>query len=124
MTYAGSQYADEKLQELSSADIFVFPTNYPNECFPLVLLEAMQFALPIVTTDVGGINDIISNGVNGITVPVNDPEKLATAIEEFLLDPKWRYDMGKNGKRIFSERYNISQFEKNIFSIFTSATTI
>jgi glycosyltransferase involved in cell wall biosynthesis len=48
--------------------IFVFPTFYYYECFPLVLLEAMQHALPVISTDEGGIPDIAETGITGYIV--------------------------------------------------------
>ena len=46
VTYLGKKYGDDKYEIFQSSDIFVFPTFYHNECFPLVLLEAMMFGLP------------------------------------------------------------------------------
>ena len=47
---------------LQTADIFVFPTFYFNECFPLVIIEAMMNGLPVISTDEGGIRDEVKDG--------------------------------------------------------------
>lgn len=51
--YQGKMFGKEKSGLLQKADVFVFPTYYDNECFPVVLLEAMQHKLPVVTTNEG-----------------------------------------------------------------------
>ena len=63
----GRKYGEEKERLFRESDIFVFPTYYDIECFPLVLLEAMQYGLPCVNTDEGGIRDIVVND-SGFTV--------------------------------------------------------
>ncbi len=67
--YHGPKYGEEKLAYFAQSDVFVFPTFYYNECFPLVLLEAMQWRLPLVSSDEGGIPDIVQNGENGFVCP-------------------------------------------------------
>ncbi len=66
--YLGSQYGNHKKNIFKSSDIFVFPSFYHNECFPIVLIEAMMFELPVISTDEGGISDIIKNGYTGFIV--------------------------------------------------------
>ena len=66
--YLGKKYGEEKNEEYAKSDIFVFPTFYPNECFPLVLLEAMQQGLPCISTNEGGIASIIDDGKTGFLV--------------------------------------------------------
>ena len=58
----GAKYNDEKDTFLQKADVFVFPTYYNNECFPLVLLEAMEQGIPCISTNEGGIPAIIEDG--------------------------------------------------------------
>jgi glycosyltransferase involved in cell wall biosynthesis len=70
--YIGKKYNEEKKKAFEEADIFVFPTYYSNECFPLVLLEAISHSLPVVSTLEGGIPDIIEDGVKWI---LNSTEK-------------------------------------------------
>ena len=59
MEYVGPKYGKDKEYYWNNADIFVLPTCF--ECFPLVVIEAMQHKLPIVSTDEGGIVDIVDN---------------------------------------------------------------
>lgn len=71
--YLGKKYGEEKNEKYAKSDIFVFPTFYPNECFPLVLLEAMQQGLPCISTNEGGIASIIDDGKTGFLVEKQNP---------------------------------------------------
>ena len=112
--YHGPKYGDEKKIFFSNADIFVFPTYYYNECFPLVLLEAMQYKIPIITSNEGGIPDIIINGENGFVCKRKDAMSTADAIEKLLKSKELRVGMGKNGYKLFKDKFIIEVFNKNI----------
>ncbi len=117
--YLGPKYGEEKVKIMASADIFAFPTY--KEAFPLVLLEAMQNGLPIVSTFEGAIPEIIDNGQNGFLVNPENPEELAEKIEILLKDRNLRIKMGGNGKKKFLKKYTAGIFEKNLEQIFDKA---
>lgn len=112
--YHGRKYGKEKDTFLRMAEMFVFPTYYFNECFPLVILEAMMYGLPVITTDEGGIRDEVKDGINGFVVKPQDATALANAIQRILEDEKARKAMGTEGRRMFKERFTIECFENNI----------
>jgi glycosyltransferase involved in cell wall biosynthesis len=113
----GRQLGKEKYALLKSADIFVFPTFYHNECFPLVNLEAMQFSLPIVTTSVGGIPDMVLDGETGFVIAPNDPVALAEKLELLISKPELRLKMGNAGRKRFERFFTMRQFEQNMVNI-------
>ena len=112
--YHGRKYGSEKEHYFTDADIFVFPTYYGNECFPLVLLEAMQHSLPCITTSEGGIPDMVQDGVNGIICERQNAESLAAAIEKLLLNPELRKQMGQKGYEIYHQKFTLDKFESNL----------
>lgn len=112
--YLGKKYGEEKNEEYAKSDIFVFPTFYPNECFPLVLLEAMQQGLPCISTNEGGIASIIDDGKTGFLVEKQNPVQLADMIEMLLKDRELREDMGIVGKEKFEQEFTLSKFEERI----------
>lgn len=111
----GAKYGDEKLFYFNNADVFVFPTY--NETFGLVNLEAMQFGLPIVASDEGGIPDIVINGETGFLTPKKDAEKLAEKIEILIRHPELRAKMGVASKKRFYELYTLDKFECRLINI-------
>ena len=118
--YHGKRYGAEKNTFFKNADMFVFPTFYNNECFPLVLLEAMQYGLPIITTDEGGIPDIVKDGENGLICEKKNPEDLANAIEKLLKDNNLRSRMGQNGYQRYRDYFTLQSFEKRLVHILQS----
>lgn len=114
VVYAGRRYGDEKIREFAGADVFVFPTSYINETFGLVLLEAMQQAVPVISTREGGIPDIVEDGVNGFVVDAGDAPRLADAIAALLLDPEKARSFGESGYMKYCEQYTLAAFEKNL----------
>lgn len=117
VTYLGKKYADCKYDILKSSYCLIFPTFYENECFPLVLLEAMMFKLPVISTDEGGISDIIKNGHTGFIVDKKNPHQLADKINWLLNNPQKASLMGKKGQDYFFKNYTLQVFENRLFNI-------
>ena len=117
VVYVGKKYGDEKKEFFEKADMFVFPTYYHNEAFPLVNIEAMEYKLPIVTTDEGGIPDMVVNGENGLICERKNPAALAEAIEVLLKDKKLRIKMGECGYKKFKSEFTLDVFEKRFVGI-------
>lgn len=113
--YHGRLYGEEKERLLRQADVFVHPTL--NDCFPLVLLEAMQHALPIIATPVGAIPDMVEDGVTGLIIPEQDAEALAEAMQSFIEHPERISGMGEAARERFTRQYTVSQFEHQLIQI-------
>lgn len=117
VVYHGRKYGNDKEAFLNAADMFVFPTFYHNECFPLVLLEAMQHHLPCVSTTEGGIPGIIDDGKTGFLVPKHDAETLAEKIQTLLSDADLRQRMGEAGREKYEKEFTLEVFEKRMAEI-------
>ncbi len=115
VVYHGPKYGEEKTAFFSNAVFFVQPTL--NDCFPLTLLEAMQYKLPIVSTREGAIPDIVTDEKNGFVCKREDAVGTAIAIETLLNDKNIRIQMGENGFKIFKEKFTLEKFNKNIARI-------
>ncbi|MCP4970710.1 MAG: glycosyltransferase family 4 protein [Arcobacter sp.] len=115
--YLGKKYGIDKDAVFRRADIFAFPTQYPNECFPLVLIEALQYSLPIVTTSEGGIEDIVEDTKNGYIVEKGNPTDLAQKLEALIESQPLRLEMGENGHKMFKENYTVDTFENTLCNI-------
>lgn len=108
--YKGKKYGYEKACSFASSDMFVLPSK--NEAFPLTILEAMEYKLPIITSNVGGIPDMVEDGINGFVIPKQDADALANAMEQLLVNFEIREQMGKAGRKKFEEQFTEEQFEK------------
>ncbi|HEY5152980.1 MAG TPA: glycosyltransferase family 4 protein [Candidatus Saccharimonadales bacterium] len=96
----------------NGADIFVMPNiTVPGdiEGFGLVLLEASVCALPVVAADTEGIKDAVTDGRNGVLVPVRDAATFAAQIKRFLDDPDYATQFGKNSRLFTLENYQWSK---------------
>lgn len=87
------------------ADAFVFPTYYLHEAQPLCIIEAMSAGAPIVTTNKGGIPNLVRDGVEGFVVPAQHPGAIAAAVRRLTDDQTW-LSTSRNARRRFVERYH------------------
>ena len=113
----GAKYREEKELFLKQADLFIFPTYYHNECFPLVLLEAMEQGLPCISTNEGGIPGIIEEGKTGFIVEKHSPQQLAEKIEYLIDHPMICAKMGKAGKEKFQREFTLEKFQNRMKDI-------
>lgn len=81
----------------AAADVFSLPTHA--DSFAMVNLEAMGCGTPVVTTDLEGIKTYLTPGENGVVVPPESPNALATALGELLADPERRRELGSQARR-------------------------
>ena len=116
--YKGCMYGDDKTQELKKADLFVHPTH--DDCFPLVLLEAMAHGLPCVSTNEGAIANIIDNGKTGLIVEKGNPQNLADTIEVLLNNETLRNRMGAEGRKKYEREYTLEHFEQRFVQCLNS----
>ena len=112
--YLGRKYGREKDAYFKQTDVFVLPSF--NEAFPLVNIEAMEYKLPIVSTNVGGIPDEVVDGVNGYIIKDNKSKSLADALSTLLGDASLRQNMGEAGYQRFKEKFTESCFENQMIS--------
>lgn len=109
--YLGKKEDEEKHRILASTDIFVHPTF--NDCQPLVLLEAMQHSLPIISTFEGAIPDLVEDGITGFLVQKRDSQALADKLELLISNHELCKKMGEAGHKKFLECYTLDKFERN-----------
>ncbi|MBN1201076.1 MAG: glycosyltransferase family 1 protein [Anaerolineae bacterium] len=98
--FMGYLRGEELSSAFASADVFVFPSAM--ETFGLVLIEAMASGLPVVTSRVGGVEDMVTPGVNGYSFHVGDVRGMIDGIRAVMSMPSKRKIMGRNA-RMFAE---------------------
>jgi glycosyltransferase involved in cell wall biosynthesis len=97
-------FPDEKLPDLyATSDIFVLPALYEN--FPFAILEAQATGLPVISTRVGGIPELITNNENGLLVDPADSEQLTEATLTLLQNPHFAEKLGRSGRKLVEEKF-------------------
>lgn len=105
VTFTGRLDTPSSILEISQ--LFVLSSRY--EGFPNALTEAMAMGLPVISTDCPtGPREIIQNGINGLLVPPQDPNALATAMQRLMADPSERARLGHEAEQII-ERYSLER---------------
>jgi glycosyltransferase involved in cell wall biosynthesis/ribosomal protein S18 acetylase RimI-like enzyme len=89
---------------MGAMDVFVLPSW--REGVPRSAIEAAAAGLPLVVTDIRGCREVVRDGIEGILVPVRDPERLAAAIDRLVSDPKLRAQMGTAARRRAEDRFD------------------
>ena len=113
----GSKTGNQKNVFFESSKIFVHPTL--NDAFPLVILEALQYGLPIISTYEGAIPEIIDENT-GVLLPKNEPKILADAIVKMLNNKTDLIAMSANCHSKFTEQFSFEHFDNNVNVIFQS----
>lgn len=84
-------YRDDAVRLMAGCDVFVLASRY--EGLPVALMEALVLGLPVVATEVGGVPELVTHGVEGLLVPPGRSDLLADAIEKLVRDPGLRRTM-------------------------------
>jgi len=97
-------------------DIFVLSSYLEGLCTSL--MDAMVMRKAIVATNVGGIPEVVKDGVNGILVPPKNPEKLAEAILTLRHNDELRKNMGNAGRNIVEEKFSSARMVLNVEKVY------
>ncbi len=92
---------------IKSMDVFVLTSNH--EGLPMALLEAMLVKTPLVCTAVGGMGEVIEDGVNGMLVPPSNSNKLAESLVRIYEDRDLAGKFAENGRKVIEEKYSLSE---------------
>jgi glycosyltransferase involved in cell wall biosynthesis len=117
--FAGSVPYDSLPGRYADADVYALTSHA--EGMPLVVLEAMATGLPILATDVQGMDELVADGVNGWRFPVNDAEGLAARLAELIADPVRRESFGR-ASRERVQKYAWSNVAEAYLELLTDAS--
>jgi glycosyltransferase involved in cell wall biosynthesis len=101
-------YRSDLLNVFRSLDVFAIP-SVEGDTIPQVLMQALAMGLPVVSTTVGSIPDVVLEGATGFVVPPRDAVALAERIEVLLNDRELRRRMGINGRVLVERSYSIDR---------------
>lgn len=111
----GPLYDKDKWAVFNEASIFLYPSF--EDCFPLVLLEALSYGLPIISTNEGAICDIVDEGSNGFISDIRDTEKFVESIVKFYNHPQLLQEFSNNARMKFEDCFTEIHFIKGFTEI-------
>jgi len=97
----------EVIERLRAADVLLHPSV--SEGLPTVLVEALACGLPVVATDVGGVSELVTDGVEGFVIPPRDPAAIADALATLWRDPALRARMGAAGRQTVLDLFTLER---------------
>lgn len=109
--------AEQRNTLFASADILVLPSL--SEGLPMSVLEAMSWGLPVITSPVGGIPEVVQHGFNGLLVPPTDIPAISQAMQELIENEPLRLQMGANA-RSSVEHLDITHYWQKLYQIYES----
>jgi len=105
-------------QLLSTLDVLVVPSLL--EGFPMITLEAMAMATPVVASRIHGITEQIVDGKEGILIPPRDPEALATAVQRLITDKQFGVNLGTAARRKVESSFSIAKMVNETEQVYSS----
>ena len=104
---------------LKNCDILVQPSIF-REGLGMAIIEGMCLGKPVIASNIGGIPEVVDNGVNGYLIPPGDYESLIAMLEKLIQNRKLRKKMGKKGRKKYEKYFNACEMIKTIEELYNS----
>ncbi len=101
---------------LGASSVIVLPSR--SEGLPVVLLESLALARPVVASAVGGIRDVVRDGVTGLLIPPDDPQALATGLRRLLADAELASRLGAAGQAYIEQHCSPKRAAHRLASVY------
>lgn len=119
---AGPMTQSQIALRLAQATIFALPCTREEgggmDNLPTVIMEAMAAGLPVISTPLAGVPEMVETGVNGLLVPEHDPPATAAAIEYLIANPEQARRFGDRGREIAREKFSIETSAQALRALF------
>ena len=123
----GERDGEDVLRAYQRADVFALTplvtADGDRDGVPNVIVEAMACGLPVVTTDAGGIAEIVEHGVNGLLAQPGDVPAIARHLAELIGDASRRRTLGEAGRRTVEEGFDVRSAAHELSGVFAGAAT-
>jgi colanic acid/amylovoran biosynthesis glycosyltransferase len=123
----GPKTQDEIAKHLANATVFVLPSVRDAlggmDNLPTVIMEAMASALPVISTPIGGIPEMIVENKTGLFVPPGNPDALARAIERVIVDLPLARQLGDGGRKRAEELFSIEENARALVRLIEAAAS-
>ncbi|MEP6698629.1 MAG: glycosyltransferase family 4 protein [Verrucomicrobiota bacterium] len=118
----GPQSQEQIAARFASAMVFALPCTREldggMDNLPTVIMEAMAAGLPVVSTPLAGVPEMVERDLNGQLIPEHDPGALASAIEDFLRQPQRARELGQRGREIARQKFSIETSAQSLRALF------
>ena len=111
----GPVFGVDKDKCFKSANLFLFPSKF--DTFPLVILEAMSYGIPVISTDIGGIADIVQDGVTGYLTRVGDVDEMTNSITKLIENPELLEMFSNSSMNLYKEKFSLIAFRERFLSV-------
>jgi glycosyltransferase involved in cell wall biosynthesis len=101
----------------------VFALSSRSEALPRSVLEAMRAGLPVVAADVGGLPELVDNGINGLLVPCGDAGALSAALAGLIADAPRRLQLGLAARHTYETRFRLERMIEKTAAVYEMALT-
>jgi len=120
--FRGDVSDSELMRYYEDADMFILPCivteNGNRDGIPVSIMEAMAMELPVISTTLSGIPELVEDGASGILVPPKDEKAIADAIITLCKGDELRVKMGKEGRKIIERKFNIVFEAEKLIGVF------
>lgn len=114
--FLGAIEQKDVIKEMEKSNIFLLPSIA--EALPVVLMEAQAMKLPVITTKVGGIPEVVSDKKSGYLVPAGNVKEMSRKVEYLVEHPEIWSKMGSCGRKLVEEHYDINKLNSRLIKIF------
>jgi glycosyltransferase involved in cell wall biosynthesis len=122
--FAGQVSEEELSRFYQNASVYVQPaivdSRGDTEMLGVVLLEAMHYGVPVIASNVGGIPDVVNDGMTGLLVPQKDPKALALAIERLLSDLSLAKKLANNAKINLIDKFSWGNILQKVIKVYNN----
>jgi glycosyltransferase involved in cell wall biosynthesis len=111
-----STYGPQKINLFREADLFIYPSY--SEGMPMAVIEAMACGLPVIASRVGGLPDLVQDGLNGILIEAGSIDQLVNAIQDLSVNSDLRHSMQINSCQTATDQFDIEKTVTRLVSIY------
>jgi glycosyltransferase involved in cell wall biosynthesis len=118
--WMGNMHRDEVIALMRQAELLVFPSVWI-ESFGMVIVEAFSVGLPVITSRLGAMAELVKDGRNGLHFESGNPKDLASKVEWALTHPKEMAEMGKAARKEYEKKYSAEINYRMLIEIYETA---